>query len=109
MAVSSVAIDVSRGDEEQEQPALWVGIVCFGRVADSLLKHKQGDLISASGRVQMNRWKGQDGTDHEQLQVIADSLLSARAIRPGGGRRPAATGSTGSTGARMPYDDPLPF
>ena len=123
MATVSVAVDVGRGDAD-EQPPLWVGVLAFGRVAESLLKHKQGDLVSLAGRLQMNRWKDQEGKDHEQLQVLADSLISARAVRPGGGRRSAAGGGNNhprgaeayrtlspnhSPGSGVPFDDDIPI
>lgn len=122
MVVSSVAVDVSRGGEGQEPPPLWVGLVAFGRVAETLLKQKHGDLISASGRVQMNRWEDKEGNSREQLQVIADSIISARAIRPGGGRRSGASrASAGNQGMQgcgeydqlaphgQPFNDDLPM
>ena len=34
--------------------------------------------------MQLNQWTGQDGAAQQGYQVIADSVLSARAVRPGG-------------------------
>jgi single-strand DNA-binding protein len=86
MAVGSVAVDLEcRGAEEPVTQ--WVGLVAFGRTAEELLRHGKGDLLSAAGRVQLNRWTGQDGEQREQLQVVADAIVSARAVRPGGARQ----------------------
>ncbi|CEL87247.1 conserved hypothetical protein [Klebsiella variicola] len=37
-----------------------------------------------AGNMQLNQWTGQDGAAQQGYQVIADSVLSARAVRPGG-------------------------
>jgi hypothetical protein len=34
--------------------------------------------------MQLNQWTGQDGGMQQGYQVIADSVLSARTVRPGG-------------------------
>lgn len=83
MVVASVAVSIGEHDE----PPLWVGIMAFGRVADDLLRHAKGDLISASGRVQRSSWTTQTGEKREQLQIVADSVISSRTVRPSGGRR----------------------
>lgn len=85
-ATGSLAVTLGSGDE-QDAPATWFGIVAFGKVAESLCKHRKGDLISVSGRLQLNRWRGQNGEDREQMQVVCDSIVSAKSVRPGGGRR----------------------
>lgn len=87
MAAASIAVDVS---QREEQETLWLNVVAFGHVAESLLRHSQGDLISVAGRLQQNRWQTPEGEERVQLQVVADSLVSARSVRPAGGRRRAA-------------------
>lgn len=49
-----------------------------------MAKHRKGDLISVAGNMQLNQWTGQDGGTQQGYQVIADSVLSARTVRPGG-------------------------
>lgn len=107
MAVTSIAVDIGESDD----PALWVGIVAFGKVAEDLLRHSKGDLISASGRVQRNTWQ-QNGEKREQLQVVADAVISARTVRPSGGKR--KSGDTpkqqqASSDGPRDRDDRLPF
>lgn len=97
MAVATLAVDV--GDDEG--PPLWLGIVAFGKLADLLLRHAKGDLVSASGRVQVRRWTDTDGSGREQLQLVADALVSARTVRPAAGR----TTKRAEDGA--PFDDAL--
>lgn len=83
MAVTSIAVNV----DEADAPPLWLGVVAFGQVADLLLKHDKGDLISVSGRCQRNTWTTPQGEKREQLQVVADAIVSSRSVRPGGARK----------------------
>lgn len=81
MAVSSIAVTLSdrRGQERTE----WLGLVAFGRLAQLLLEHAKGDSVSVAGRVQINSYTAGTGETREELQVVADSLLSAHSARPG--------------------------
>lgn len=81
MAVCSMAVSIGDHDDAP----LWVGIVCFGKVAEDLLRHQKGDMVSVSGRVQRSSWTSSSGEKKEQLQIVADSLLSSRSVRPNNG------------------------
>lgn len=97
MTVATLAVDVGEADA----PPLWLGIVAFGKLADELLKHHKGDMLSASGRLQVRQYTGSDGAQREQWQVVADALVSARTVRPGARKaRPAGD-------AAPAFDDPL--
>lgn len=84
MAVAQLAVEVP--DRSGDGHTLWLGIVCFGRTAEALLRHSKGDLLSVVGRVQLNPYTDREGTEREQLQIIADAIVSARTVRPGGKR-----------------------
>ena len=87
-ATASIAVQIAEGDDA---PPQWFQLVAFGRVAETLANHAKGDLVSVAGRLQLNRWQDRDGTDHERLQIVADTLISARSARPGGGKRREAS------------------
>ena len=92
MATASLAVSVpdrSQGADEGAEETLWLNVVAFGRVAESLAGHSKGDPVSVSGRLQFSRYQARDGADREQWQIVADALVSARTVRPGGGRRKA--------------------
>ncbi|HAH2768051.1 TPA: single-stranded DNA-binding protein, partial [Escherichia coli] len=58
-----------------------------------------------------SQWTGQNGETRQGYQVIADSVISARAARPGGNRR-KTTGAQGNqppAGGDDPYGDDIPF
>ena len=86
-ATVSIAVQIAEGDDA---PPQWFQLVAFGRVAETLAKHSKGDLISVAGRLQLNRWQDRDGADHERLQILADTIISARSVRSGGKRREAS-------------------
>jgi single-stranded DNA-binding protein len=81
MVVGSMAVTLPMRDEEH---TTWMGLVAFGKAAEALNRQEKGDLVSVSGRCQMNIWN--DGAK-QQMQVV-DSIVSAGSIRPGG-RAPA--------------------
>ena len=92
MATASLAVSVpdrSQGADEGAEETLWLRVTAFGRVAESLAGHSKGDPVSVSGRLQFSRYQARDGAEREQWQIVADALVSARTVRPGGGRRKA--------------------
>jgi len=101
MAAASVAVDVSTNDREA---TVWVRVTVFGRLAEQLQRHIKGETIAAAGRLELSKWTGEDGTEREQWNLIADSLLSARTVRPCGGKAKA----TRQPDPRAPFDDDLP-
>lgn len=115
MTVASIAVDLPTRSEG-ETHTLWLGIVGFGRLADLLAKHAKGETLSVCGRAQHNTFTDRDGTAREQLQVIADTIVSARSARPSGGKRkaaasdaaPAAAASSSEESAPA-FDDEIPF
>jgi len=88
MTVATIAVDVARDDPDAAP--LWLGIVAFGRLAEELAKHNRGELVSVAGRVQRRDYTDKLGERQQQLQIVCDSLLSARTVRPAGGRRRGA-------------------
>jgi single-strand DNA-binding protein len=97
MTVATLAVDIGEADG----PPLWLGVVAFGKLADDLLRHRKGDTLSLSGRLQVRHWTDSDGAQREQWQVVADALVSARTVRPGARKaRPAGDDA-------RPFDDPL--
>lgn len=108
MAVASLAGDVADPRGGDEQPPLWLGVVAFGYQAEQLLRHAKGDLLSVQGRLQRRVYTDSEGAQREQLQVVADGLVSARTVRPGGRRKDARTGAPRRSEAE-PFDDAVPF
>ena len=84
MAMARLAVSLPCNAAEDGQATFWLGVLAFGKQADALARHVKGDLVSVVGNMQLNQWIGQDGGMQQGYQVIADSVLSARTVRPGG-------------------------
>lgn len=108
MAVGSMAVTLT--DRHGDEHTQWLGIVAFGKTAEFLLRHDKGDLLSASGRVQANVYQ-----ERVELQIVTDSIVSARSARPGGGRRKSdeengkAAASEAADAGERDFDDDIPF
>lgn len=113
MTVATIAVDLQ--DRNGESATQWVGVVAFGRLADDLLRHTKGECIAVSGRCQSNTWTNGSGETQTQLQLVADTIVSARAARPNGGRkrRDAENDLYGDAkpddGDDLPFNDDIPF
>ena len=58
MTTASPAVYVEareRGADDAEA-TLWLGVVAFGRVAEDLARHRSGEQVSVSGRLQLSRF-----------------------------------------------------
>lgn len=78
------AVSLPCNTAEDGQSTFWLGVIAFGKQADALARHVKGDLVSVVGNMHLNQWKGQDGGTLQGYQVLADSVISARTVRPGG-------------------------
>ena len=96
----------------------------FFRQTDQLAGYEKGNVISVSGTMQVSQWTGQNGETRQGWQVIADSVISARSVRPGGkrGQQGKATevlerakrqtgqqGNQPPAGGDDPFSDDIPF
>ena len=85
MATATLAVDAAGKREGDDAAPLWLGLVAFGTLAERLLEQRKGDALTVYGRLQVRRWES-DGEAREQLQVVVETILSARtAVRREGG------------------------
>lgn len=87
MAVAPAAVNVAIAQSEDTE-TIWLDLVAFGRTAEELLRHKQGDLLNVMGNVAVRRWTDQNGETRSNWQVVVEALLSARTTRPKSGNSP---------------------
>jgi len=74
-------------------------------VADQLAEDAigKGDMIAVSGRLTKSAWTGKDGADRSGFSVLADTIASARTVRPGKPKaeiRRSAVAANGDGGRR---------
>ena len=111
ITLARMAVSLPCSQAQDGQATLWLSVLAFGKQADQLAGHEKGNVISVSGVMQVSQWTGQDGETRQGYQVIADSVISAKTVRPGGSRR-KTTGTQGNqppAGGDDPYGDNIPF
>jgi single-strand DNA-binding protein len=106
MTTCRLAVDAT-GHGAEEQQILWVDVLAFGRNAEALARVEKGQMVSAMGKVTLSHFTGKDGTDREQLSLLADSIVTARSGRPGG-RKPKGNHQKQPDG-EVPFDDAIVF
>ncbi|HEM8505038.1 TPA: single-stranded DNA-binding protein [Citrobacter koseri] len=105
MAFTRLAVSLPCRDAENGELTFWLAVTAFGKQADYLLKHQKGDLISVSGNMQASQWKGNNGVQQTGYQMVADSVISARTVRPGGRKKSAG----GQPAPEDDFSDDVPF
>lgn len=105
MAFTRLAVALPCRDAENGELTFWLAVTAFGKQADYLLKHQKGDLISVSGNMQASQWKGNNGVLQTGYQVVADSVISAKTVRPGGRKKNTA----GQPAQGDDFSDDVPF
>lgn len=105
MAVVNIGLAVNRRwkskDGQDQNEVCFVGADMFGPRAEALAQHfDKGDPILIEGRLVLDQWTGQDGTQHERLKVRIEnwSFVAPRGSGEANGR----------TQARSPFADPEP-
>ena len=87
MTTATIAASVeARGGDEGGEGTLRPQLVGLGRQADDLARHRLGDLLSLSGRLQLSRSTTNASEARESWQVIVDSVISNCTVRLGSGR-----------------------
>lgn len=116
MALVSMAVPIPCNQADDGQATMWLSVLAFGRQADALAKHHKGELVSVAGNIQISQWTDQNGEMRQGWQVIADSVISARTVRPGGrkGQQGQATDALNRAKQQTsqqddPYEDEIPF
>ena len=88
MALASVAVDVTgQRTEEGDAETLWVSLMAFGHQCEALLSAEKGQMVAAIGKLTRGRYTGKDGTERESWTLLAESVITAKSARPGGGRQ----------------------
>ena len=106
MVTGSLAVNAGRPDVGEETQ--WFNLVAFGRAAKDMMRHAKGDLVACMGGLTKNRYTARDGQEREGWSLTVESIVSARTVRPSGGRKRAETVKAAPPGAGA-FDDPIPW
>jgi single-strand DNA-binding protein len=105
MITASIAVSAGRPGEPEVTE--WFGLLGFGKVGELLARHHKGDIIAVMGPMTRSTFVGRDGAERTSWSLTAETLISARTIRPGGRRQPSAQPAARreSPGRAMHADD----
>jgi single stranded DNA-binding protein len=100
---ATMAVDVTPSNAE-DAATWWVRVAAFGRQAETLARHRKGDLLAVQGRLARSDWADAEGNARQSWEVVAESIVSARAVRPGGTRkRPEAQPEVEDPSDALPF------
>ena len=114
MVTASLAVDVGRNvaDDDTE----WFGPVGFGNVAETLGRHRKGDLLSAMGQLAQRHYTDRDSQEREVWSLVTEAILFTFTTRRRGGRKRGSKSEVGQAQAKTtpapsdaPYNDDIPF
>lgn len=84
MSFVRIAVTLPCQRSDNGEATFWLVVTAFGKQADALAKHQKGDMVSVSGNMQIApRWTDEHGNEQTGYQVIADSVVSAKAVSRG--------------------------
>ena len=110
MVTASLAVSAGRPDADEETQ--WFNLIAFGRAAKDLARHAKGDLIGCMGPLTKNHYTAHNGQERESWSLSIEAIVSARTVRPGGGRKRADPAKAAPAGASAdngaPFNDPIP-
>ena len=99
VATLRLAVDRRRRDDG----AVFVDITCFEGQARACADHlAKGRQVAISGRLELDQWKADDGTNRSRLYVIAQSVQFL-------GGKPAADEDSAAVTAHDGGDDDIDF
>lgn len=91
MTRANIAVDVTGRDGEEQ--TLWVSILAFGKVAETLARAAKGESCTAMGRMTRGTYAPPQGEPREQWTLLADAVIVAKSARPTG-RKPSSKGAS---------------
>jgi single-strand DNA-binding protein len=72
---------------EYENKSEWHNIVVFGKFGEMVGQYlKKGAKVYVEGKLQTNKWQGQDGQDRYKTEIIANDIQMLDARAPGQGQ-----------------------
>lgn len=110
MATVSLAVNVARPGANEV--TVWFSLAAFGQEAETLLRHCKGDLLAALGTMTLNRYTDRNGQERESWSLTCDAIVSARTVRPSGGRKRSSGEQSGAArrgdhGYHAPFNDDI--
>ena len=70
-----LAVQRRRSREGEDRGAVYVDVVCFGGLAESVAEYLvKGRQVAVSGRLELDEWEATDGSRRSRHKVVADEV-----------------------------------
>ena len=70
---------------ESGTESIYASLLAFGGKADELLEHAAGASLAVSGRAEISKWTGRDGTARHGLKIVIEQGRGPKAEAAGSG------------------------
>ncbi|MEL0630716.1 single-stranded DNA-binding protein [Psychromonas aquatilis] len=88
---------------EYENKSEWHNIVVFGKFGEMVGQYlKKGAKVYVEGKLQTNKWQGQDGQDRYKTEIIANDIQMLDARNQAPGQNQAYQGGGQQPGGQQP-------
>jgi single-strand DNA-binding protein len=107
IAVSSFRLAVNRPPRqgETESEADFINIVAWRQSAEFAASYlSKGRLVLVDGRLQIRKWKAQDGSPRSTAEVVADRLQAMERLRDAASPPPQEPAEQKASDAEQPAD-----
>lgn len=65
-----------KADGEQIEETDWFTVTCWARLAETVNEYvHKGMKVYVEGRIKMNQWTAQDGTERSNMEIVANQVL----------------------------------
>ena len=106
IAMSRRMKDAATGEWKDADPT-FVPVIVWGEQAERCGERlKKGDPVHVEGRLQTNKWEGQDGQKRSRIEAIANRVQFLSFAARQDGDRPTAIGAKAEDTPPMPAGEP---
>ncbi|HOK40541.1 MAG TPA: single-stranded DNA-binding protein [bacterium] len=119
-AVCRITVAINRrfkvGNETREE-VVFIDVVLWGKLAENAEKYlKQGGKVYIEGRLSLNKWQAQDGSNRSKIEIIAERLQFLSSLSDSQNKEVSETGtanveeiSAEESAEVQAFDDEVPF
>lgn len=65
-----------------ESPSLWLNVIAFAEAGTALADYTKGELVTLSGRLELQKWHTAAGQERESFRVTAETVGSKSSRLP---------------------------
>lgn len=85
----------------------WVDLVGFKKLAENMAESfKQGDLITVTGKLQVEDWEDKDGNRRKSVNVVVDTIGMSASWNPVAAIKSERQSAGGQSSRQAPAEDP---